>query len=158
MASDREVGTVGEDQHRVGLDFAPAMRGQERRKAVRFPGDHEGEALATVWLGEPDFDFHAELPGESLQARLQGGGMAIACKPRGLQRHAELAAGDLLLERLDVGLLFEQKGGDARDDAGLVTPDDSDGGKLPHFWSRQTLWVFWAKTQLFFTVIVDITK
>jgi hypothetical protein len=75
-----------------------------------------------------------------------------------LKRHAELAARDLFLERLDVGPLLEQKGGDARDDAGLVTTDDSDGGQMPHFWSRRTVQVFHAGTQLFFTMVVGITR
>jgi hypothetical protein len=54
--------------------------------------------------------------------------------------------------------LFEKEGGSARDDAGLVTPDDSDGGKLSHYWPRQTLQVFRAQPQLFFTAVVGITR
>jgi hypothetical protein len=50
-----------------------------------------------------------------------------------LECHAELAARDLLLKRLDVGVLLEKKIRDARDDAGLVAPDDGDGGELFHF-------------------------
>ena len=154
----RKVGAVAQNENRVGFDFVSMVCGHERLETMRFLRHHDGKALPAVWLGKPDFDFHAELPREFVQTGVQGGGMAIACRPRGLERHAELAAGDLFFERLDVGFLFEKEGGDARDDAGLVTPDDSDGGKLPHFWSRQTLPDFRAQPQLFFTAVVSINK
>jgi hypothetical protein len=69
------------------------------------------------------------LPRELVQTRAQDGGVANPRLPRGLEGHAELAAGDLFFQRLDVGLLFEKKIGDAGDDAGFVTPDDGDGGE-----------------------------
>jgi hypothetical protein len=75
-----------------------------------------------------------------------------------LKRQAEPAAGDRFRGRFEVGPLLEQKGGNTRDDAGVVTTNDSGGGKLPHFWSRQTVQVFRAGTQLFCTLVVGITR
>jgi hypothetical protein len=43
-----------------------------------------------------------------------------------------LAARDLLLQGLDIGVLLEKKICDAGNDPGLVPPDDGDGGKLLH--------------------------
>jgi hypothetical protein len=82
--------------------------------------------------------FYAEPAGEGIQPGAQAGGVAIRRTPRGLKRHAELAAGDLFFERLDVGVLLEQKGGDARNDAGLVPSDDGEGGKLFHVGARNS--------------------
>jgi hypothetical protein len=76
--------------------------------------------------------FYAEPAGEGIQPGAQAGGVAIRRTPRGLKRHAELAAGDLFFERLDVGVLLEEKGGDPRNHAGLVTSDDGDNGELFH--------------------------
>ena len=66
------------------------------------------------------------------QTGAESGGVEILFRPGRLQRHAELAARDLFLERLDVGVLLEQKIRDARDHSGLVAPDDGDGGELFH--------------------------
>jgi hypothetical protein len=49
-----------------------------------------------------------------------------------LKSHAELAAGDLFFQRLDVGVLLEQKSGDARNDAGFVPTNNGEGGELSH--------------------------
>jgi hypothetical protein len=49
-----------------------------------------------------------------------------------LEGHAELASGDLFLQRFDIGVLLEQKSGDARNDAGFVPADNGDGGELSH--------------------------
>src|SRR6185503_19677348 len=56
--------------------------------------------------------------------------------PRSLQRHAKLAARDLLFERFDVGVLLEEKIRDARDDSSLVAPDDGDSGEFFHISKR----------------------
>ena len=108
------------------------FRRQQRLETMRFFGDHDGEALAAVRLGEPDLDFHAELLGEPVQSGAQGGGAASPRPPGRLEGHAELAARDLFFQRLDIGFLLEKKIGDAGDDAGFIAPDDSDGGELFH--------------------------
>jgi hypothetical protein len=100
---------------------------------VRFPCDHDGEALTTVWVGKAEFDFHAELSGKPVESGMDGGGVAIAGVPRSLECHAELAARDLFFERLDVGFLLEEEVCDAGDDTGFVAPDDGDAGKLSHW-------------------------
>jgi len=69
---------------------------------------------------------------EGVQSGAQARGVAIRRTPRGLEGHAELAAGDLFLQRLDIGVLLEQKGGDARNDAGFVPANNSEGGELSH--------------------------
>jgi hypothetical protein len=51
--------------------------------------------------------------------------------PGGLERHAESAAADLFLQRLDVGTELEKELGDARDDTRLIVADERDGGELP---------------------------
>jgi hypothetical protein len=66
------------------------------------------------------------------QSRAQRVRAHVGALPRGLEGHAELAAGDLFLQGLDVGVLFEKEIGDPRDDPGLVAPDDGDGGKFSH--------------------------
>ena len=110
----------------------PAPARPERIETMRFLRHHDGEALAAVGLRKPDFDFHAELPGQGVEPGTQAGGVAIRRPPRSLERHAELAAGDLFLQRLDVGVLLEKEGGDAGDDAGFVPTDDGNGGELFH--------------------------
>jgi len=80
---------------------------------MRFLRYHDGEALAAVGFGEAHLDFHAEPAGEvSSPAR-----RLARCNPpdaTSLEGHTELAAGDLFLQRLDIGVLLEEKGGDAR--------------------------------------------
>ena len=101
----RKAGVIADDERRVGLEF----RRQQRVETMRFLRDHDGEALTVVGLGEVNFDFHAELLREPAQTGSQGGSLAIAGALGSLQRHAELAAGDLSFQRLDVGLLLKKK-------------------------------------------------
>ena len=91
-----------------------------------------GKLLAAVRFSEPELDFHAQLPRQLVQAGAQAIGAAYARFPGCLQGHAELTARDLLLQRLDIGLLREEKTRDAGDDARFIAPDDGDGGKLFH--------------------------
>ena len=128
----REVGAVGNHEHGVGLELAAVVRGQERVETMRFLRHHDGEALAAVGFGEAHLDFHAQPAGEGVQPGAQARGVAIRRTPRGLKGHAELAAGDLFFQRLNVGMLLKQKGGDAGNDAGFVPSDDGNGGELFH--------------------------
>jgi hypothetical protein len=128
----RVVGAVGNHEQGIGFELAAVVRGQERVEAMRFLRHHDGEALAAVGFGEAHLDFHAEPAGEGVQSGAQARDVAIRRTPRGLEGHAELAAGDLFLQRLDIGVLLEQKSGDARNDAGFVPANNGDGGELSH--------------------------
>ena len=98
-------------------------------KAMRLAGHHDGHALPAARFGEADLDFHLQFGRQLLQAAADGVPVQVAILPGSLDGHAELAAGDLLFERLDIRLLEEEEVGDAGDHAGLVPADDGDGGE-----------------------------
>jgi hypothetical protein len=106
----------------------------------------------------PDFDFHAELLRKFVQTGVQSGGMAIACKPRGLERHAELAASDLFFMRLNVGLCSNEKAVPRAITPFCRAPMAGDSGKLSHFWAVKDFEVFCAGKQLFSTAVVIINR
>ena len=97
-----------------------------------FLGDHDGVALAAFRVGQAQLDFHSQLFGQRIEAGFQRLQLQVVAPPRGLQRHAELAARDLFLQRLDVGVLFKKEIGDPGDDPGLVPANDGNCGKLLH--------------------------
>src|SRR5205085_2124913 len=104
----------------------------KRVETVRLLRHQNGEALPPARVGEPRPDFHAELERELVQPGAQGAGVEFCPRPGRLQRHAELPAGDLLLQRLDVGVLLEKKIRDAGNDAGFIAPNYGNGGVLFH--------------------------
>src|ERR1700722_9909335 len=94
----RETRIIADHQRRVRLEL---LR-HEGVEAMRLLRDHDGETLAAVVFGEAYLDFHAQLRRELRQARAERIRVQRTAFPRGLERHAELAARDLLLQRLDV--------------------------------------------------------
>ena len=129
LARERlQVGPVADDDDGLGAK----SRGRFREQAfedVRLLRHEDGEALRAGGR-EMDFRFHLQLGGGLADVVLDGGAVELLGRPRGLQRHAELAAGDLFLHGFDVGAELEEELRDARDDAGLVLPDESDGGEV----------------------------
>jgi hypothetical protein len=79
---------------------------------------------------EVDPRLHAQAAAFRCHAAQHGFAIEIGGGPRGLQRHAELAARDLLLQRLDVRAELEKQLSDSGDDAGLVPANEGDGGKF----------------------------
>ena len=99
---------------------------------MRLPSHHNRHPLAAPRFGEAHPDFHLEGAREFFQAGTHRGNIQLMAFPGGLDRHAELAAGDLLFESFDIGLLLEQETGDASDHAGFVPSDDGEGGEMSH--------------------------
>ena len=97
---------------------------------MRFLGDQNGEFLTSLGLCESQFDLHAQPARQRFQTRLQRRRMQFTGFSRSLQRHAKLATSDLLFQRLDVRLLFEEKIGNPGNDTGFVPADHGDGGEL----------------------------
>ena len=128
-----EIGVIREDEDGFGAgELVGAMRGEEGLEAMGFARDENGQALAAMRFGETNFDFHREAAREGLKAGNHGVAAEVASAPRSLEGHAELAAGDLFLEALDVRLLLEEKTGYAGNDAGLVAADHSERGEMFH--------------------------
>src|SRR5687768_5168393 len=94
---------------------------------MTFARDHDGHALTTVRLLQAARNLHVERLRKAIQPTAKTIYIEVACGPRCLQDHAELPPCHLLLEGFDVGFLLEKVIRDARDDAGLVAPDDCDG-------------------------------
>jgi len=120
-----EIGVIADNEGGFGGEAG----GEEGVEAMGFLGDHEGEALALAGLGKAHLDLHAQAFGEGGEAGAQGEFRETHPGPGGLEGHAELAAGNLLFKRLNVGVLFEKKGSDAGDHAGFVPSDHGDGGE-----------------------------
>ena len=99
---------------------------------MRFARDHDGEALAAAGVSPSQFEFHAQFPGQALQAGGQGRLVCRTARPGSLQRHAELAPRDLFFQSLDIGVLLKKEIGHARDDPGFIAPNDRQDRKFFH--------------------------
>ncbi len=96
---------------------------------MRLLRNEDGEPLRADGC-EVNFRVHLQLGAGGFHAALDGGAVEAGGRPRGLQRHAELAAGDLLLHGLDVGAELKEELRDPGDDAGFVVSNESDRGEM----------------------------
>ena len=122
-----QVGPVADDHDRLRAQRGGRFR-QQAFEDMRFLRDENGQPLRAD-RREVDLRVHAQVARGFLHGALNSRPVEAGGRPRGLQRHAELAARDLFLHRLDVRAQLEEKLRDPRDDARLVFSDQSDGGQ-----------------------------
>jgi hypothetical protein len=79
-----------------------------------------------------EFDLHTQFAPKCLQSYSKLFQVQFSTFPRGLERHTELAAGDLFFQGLNVGVLLEKKIGDPGDNPCFVAPNHRDSGEFPH--------------------------
>ena len=77
-----------------------------------------------------DLRVHGQIAGGFLDRMLNRLPVEAGGGPRGLEGHAELAAGDLFFHGLDVGAQLEKQLGNPGNDAGLVVSDQGDGREM----------------------------
>ena len=120
-----QVGPVADDD-----DGLRSQRGRRfREQAFEDMGllrDENGQPLRTH-RREMNLRFHLQVEGGLADAALNNRLVEAGGRPRGLEGHAELAAGDLFLHGLDIGAQLEEQLRDPGDDAGLVVADQGDG-------------------------------
>ena len=127
-----QIAAVGNHGGGEGLEPPGAQLLQESLGAMRFAGHHQGHALAAIGLGPAHPDLHAQLAGQTRQSGAISAAVGRRPRPGGLEGHAELPAGDLFFQGLDIGALLKKEIGDGGHDPGSVAANDGESGKLLH--------------------------
>lgn len=131
-----EVGVVAQDADGFAAESAEVPIFDALVEAVLFFADEEGDAFSSALVVQGDADFHADVLAEVEQA---GDELIEAEGEFGEvdeHVHDELAMDDLLVDIEDVDAVFGHVGGEAGDDAFLVSADDADDGlDLGHGWT-----------------------
>ncbi len=122
-----QIGPVADDDDRLAAE--PRRFREQSLQHVRLFRHQEGEPLRTN-RREMNLHLHVQVLRGFADALLDRRVIEFRGCPRSLKRHAEVAACDLFLHRLDVGAELEKQLRDARDDAGFVVSDQRNGGDV----------------------------
>ena len=133
LGQGREIWSVTDHHHRLSLLELPLGKSlQQRLRAPILTRDHDSHPLFAARLGDTQAHLHAEFLAQRIELTFERGGRFGTHFPRCLDDHAELAACDLFLQGLNVGLLLKEKLRHPRHHTGFIPADHGNGCKTLH--------------------------
>ncbi len=123
-----EVVVVPDDDTDFGVELAPFV--EEAAETVRFLRHEEGDLPGVAFRREANADVYPEVVAEFGEVAAESVFAHGHLARLDVNRHAEDALADGLVDVLDVDSALEEEGRDAGDESGIIVPDDGDFGQL----------------------------